>query len=200
MVFDIEAVRKHVKSKLTPQRYEHSIAVQKAAMSLGKRHGADWFRAGIAGLCHDICHDMDKVEQLNYLRSCAILPDVLTLENPDVWHSIAGAHYCREVLKITDEEILSAVRYHTTARRDMPLLEKVVYVADLTSEDRQFPDAPMLRKMAEKSLDAAIQYSLSYIIGKLLKESKPIVPDTFEAYNYFTMQSINEEETGYDIP
>ena len=187
MLPDLEKLRAHVQEKLSPERYRHSIAVQKAAMSLAKRHGADWYKAGVAGLVHDICKGMDEAEQLNYLRACGILPDILTLENPPIWHAMAAACYAEDALGIDDQEILDAVRYHATGRADMSLLEKVVYVADLISEAREFEDAPMMRKMAENTLDGVIRYSLRYIIHKVVRQGNPLVQDAWEAYNFYIL-------------
>lgn len=185
MLYDMEKLRRQVEQRLSPARYRHSVAVQKAAMSLAKQYRADWYKAGVAGLLHDICHDMTPQAQLNYLRSCGILLDIFTLENPSLLHAIAGSVYIREAMGVDDEEILSAVRFHTTARRDMTTLEKVVYVADLVSEDRSFPDSAMLRQMAGQSLDAVLHYSLSYTMHKLIQGGKPIVQDAWEAYNAY---------------
>jgi nicotinate-nucleotide adenylyltransferase len=188
MLYDLEKLRLHVEGRVSPARYEHSLAVQKMAIQLAKRYGADWYKAGVAGLLHDVCKSTDDGETLNYLRACGILPDILTLENPGVWHAIAAAEYVQEVLGVSDGEIISAIRWHATAREDMTTLEKVIYVADLISEDRDFDDAPMLRKMAENSLEAVLRYSLGWIIRQVTNRGKPIIQETWEAYNYYVLE------------
>jgi nicotinate-nucleotide adenylyltransferase len=188
MLPDLEKLRLHVEGRVSPARYEHSLAVQKMAIYLAKRHGADWYKAGVAGLLHDVCHDVEEADQLNYMRACGILPDILTLENPKVWHAIAGAEYAEDVLGVKDSEIISAIRWHTTARADMTVLEKVVYVADMVSGDRTFDDAPMLRKMAENSLEAVLRYSLGHNIQRVISRGKPIIQETWEAYNYYVLE------------
>lgn len=185
MLPDIEKLRRQVEDKLSPERYRHSVAVQKQAVHLAGIHGGDWYKAGVAGLVHDVCHDMSYDEQLNYLRCCGILLDTLTMENPAVWHAICAGIYVEEVLGISDGEIVSAVRFHTTGRRAMSLLEKIVYVADLTSEDRVFSDSVELRALAEQSLDAVMKRSLQYTVAKLVREGNPLIQDAWEAYNYY---------------
>lgn len=185
MLPDIHKLRQAAKAKLTPRRYRHSLAVQKQAIHLAGRYGADWYKAAVAAIIHDICKDMHPDAQLNYLKSCGILVDVLTLENPAVWHAMAGEQYAKEILEIDDPDILSAVRYHTTGRKAMSLLEKVIYIADFTSEDRHYPDVACVRALSEQSLDLAVQYCLRHTMQTLLHTSRPIIQDAWEAYNYY---------------
>lgn len=188
MTYDLEKLRLHIAGRLTPKRYNHSVEVQKAATRLAKHYGIDWYKAGVAGLLHDVCHDMSYGDQLNYLRSCGILPDDLTLENPPLWHAIAGSVYVRDALGIDDEEIASAIRWHTSGRAEMSMMEKVVYVADLVSNDRDSPDLPMLREMAGQSLDTVMLYSLRYTLGRILHKGYPLVREAWEAYNYYLIK------------
>lgn len=185
MLPDLERLRQSVRERLSPKRYRHSVAVQKRAAHLAQLYGADWYRAAVAGLLHDICHDLDRDAQLNYMRAHDILCDTATMENPPIWHAITGACFAREALGIRDEEILSAIRYHTTGRAEMTQLEKVVYVADLTSEDRTFPDIAYVRALSERSLEQALFYSLRHTMKKLIRNGKPLVRDAWEAYNYY---------------
>lgn len=202
MLPDLEKLRRHVQQRLSPDRYTHSRAVQKQAMALAKRHGADWYKAGVAGLLHDICKDMDRDALLNYLRSCDILLDVLTMGNPSIWHAVAGAAYVREVLGIRDPEILGAIRYHTTARRAMSLLEQVVFVADLTSEDRNYPDVSHMRRLSEQSLDSAVFYAVRHAVISLVREGRPLTGETWDAYNYYLPEDGDlplERSRGHDL-
>lgn len=189
MFYDINRMRRAVQSEVSEKRYRHCIAVQKKAVELSKIHGGDWYKAAVAGLLHDICREMPLEAQLNYLRRCGILLDTQILENPPIWHGLCGAEYIRAELGVKDSEILDSIRYHTTGRAAMTTLEKVVYIADLTSEDRDFPDVDYVRKLGEENLDEAMAYSLSYSITKVVSRKCPIVLDTFEAYNYYTLNS-----------
>ena len=71
----------------------------------------------------------------------------------------------------------------------MTLLEKIIYLADLTSDDRDYPDVDKVRRLAFSSLDQALLYSFVYIIGELLKKGQPICKDTYEAYNFYVLRS-----------
>lgn len=190
---DLETMRTHLQGKVTPERYCHCQAVSRRAVHLAGLYGADPHKACVAGLLHDICHDMSDEELLNYLKGCGILLDILSLENPPTWHAIAGAHYVRAELGIADDEIIGAIRYHTTGRAGMTVLEKVVYIADLTSADRKFLDIDHVRQLSEQSLDAAVRYSICYTVEKLIRRKNPLIRDAWEAYNYFVRIKESQE-------
>ena len=100
-----------------------------------------------------------------------------------LWHAMSGSGYLKHVLKIDDEEILDAVRYHTTAKANMSLTAKILYLADFTSKDRDYTDVNVIRALVDKSLDEAFIYALKYSIIDLTEHSKAIHPDTVEAFN-----------------
>ena len=102
---------------------------------------------------------------------------------PKLWHAMLGAAYLKEKLKIEDCDILDAVRYHTTGRRDMTLLDRVLFMADFISDDRDYPGVAELRNAARKNLGEAMLEGLAYTIADLANGKKPIHPDTLEAYN-----------------
>ena len=94
-----------------------------------------------------------------------------------------GAAYIEKVLGVTDLEVLTAVRYHTTGRAGMSLLEKVIFVADFTSADRDYPGVDRMRKKADADLDAAILEGTAFTIGELLDGGWAVHPDTVNLYN-----------------
>jgi len=96
---------------------------------------------------------------------------------------MSGAVYIKEKLNITDEEILDAVRYHTTARAGMSLLEKVIYIADFISADRVYDDVDVVRELAEKSIEETMFYTQRYSINELVFKGACIHPDSVACYN-----------------
>ncbi|MCH5170686.1 MAG: bis(5'-nucleosyl)-tetraphosphatase (symmetrical) YqeK [Oscillospiraceae bacterium] len=174
-----------LKQRLTPARLYHSICVAEQARNLAKIFGANTEKAYTAGLIHDIMRyeppeNMLKLIDEDGKYKLTELERKITV----TLHAVAGEVYLRKVLGVTDEEILSAVRYHTTGRENMSLLEKIIYVADLTSEDRNYPDVGEVCEMAEQSLEKATLRGLSFTIESNAKENKPIHIDTVKAYNY----------------
>ena len=100
-----------------------------------------------------------------------------------LWHAMSGEAYIKYVLSINDEEILDAVRYHTTAKAEMSLTAKILYLADFTSQDRDYEDVDVIRKLVDDSLDSAFIYALEYSIIDLVKNSRAVHPDTINAFN-----------------
>lgn len=172
-----------LRERLDDYRFEHSIAVANQSVKLAIRFGANSEKAYVAGLLHDICKNLKKEEQLQFFSCSAIMLTDTEKLSPKVWHAISGAQYLKEKLKINDEDIINAVRYHTTGRAGMSLLEKVIYIADLTSLDRNYPDVDVLRKIVESNLDEGLIYALKFTITSLANKEQPIHPDTLNAYN-----------------
>jgi nicotinate-nucleotide adenylyltransferase len=171
-----------IRSRLSEERFYHSICVRDQAVKLARRMGADEKKAAIAGILHDICKEMPDDEQLQCLLSHGILSDSEIAENTYIRHGFAAAEWVRRELDIQDEDILNAIRYHTTARAGMSALEKVIFLADLTSADRDFPDLPRLREALEESVDKALEYCVGFKIEKGIADGMSIPRITFEAY------------------
>lgn len=171
-----------IKGRLTPRRFAHSLAVAAQAEHLATIHGGDVAKAKTAGLLHDILKDTDGDSQLQICKDFGILLDIVTQSTPKLWHACAGAVFIEQILGVTDRDILNAVRYHTTGRAGMSLLEMLVYMADFTSADRDFPDVGYLRELADRDLNAAMAYALAYTIEDLQKQNRTVHPDTLACY------------------
>ena len=172
-----------IKNRLSEKRFQHSLNVAESAKELAKKFGADEEKAYTAGILHDIMKEESIDIQLEYIAKNGEDTEKLKFANVQIYHQMSGTAYCRLELGVDDEDILSAIRYHTTGRKDMTLLEKVVYTADFISADRCYPDVDVMRKKASQSLDEAMLYSLRYTITDLAKKAKPIHTDTVECYN-----------------
>lgn len=172
-----------IRERLSDKRFQHSLNVADSARRLAIEFGADEKKAYTAGILHDIMKEENIDIQREYMKKNGESITELEFPNPLVFHQISGSAYCRLELGIEDKDILCAIRYHTTGRKDMSLLEKVVYTADFISADRCYPDIDIMRKKAETGLDEAMLYSLKYTITDLVKKEKSIHPDTIECYN-----------------
>ncbi len=175
-----------IRGRLTPRRFEHSLAVAVQAEHLAKKYGADPDKARVAGLLHDILKDTDDDSQLQILQEFGILLDAVEKNAPKLWHARAGAVFMEKILGIDDEDILRAVRYHTTGRADMSLLETVLYLADFTSADRDYPDVDVMRALTEEDLDKAMEYAVAYTIEDLKAAGREVHPDTEACYRDIT--------------
>lgn len=184
-------IRRLLKSKLDDYRYIHSSGVADSARDLAKIYGADEEKAYFAGLLHDIAKNMPKDEQLKLIEQGGIIMNSAERNNPALWHAIAGECYLRLEMGITDPEILGSVRYHTTGKAGMTLLEKIIYVADYISAERNYPDVDVMRDLSlNHSLEEASLYSLIYTFNKMTKLQSVIHPDSVEYYNELIMKGV----------
>lgn len=176
--FSEDEIKAMLKARMNEHRFEHSLNVAKRAVFLAEKNGADPDKAYFAGLIHDICKGITHEEQLAVIENDGIELDEDTKKSPALWHSIAGAVYAEHELGVTDEDVLNAVRYHTSGRGNMSILEKVVYMADLTSAERNYPDAEYTRNLTDKNLDEGIAYGVRWIAGDLERRGFPKGKDT----------------------
>lgn len=176
-----------IRSRLSDFRFSHSMCVANAARELALQYGADPKKAYIAGILHDVLKEMKKEESLSYFAKKNIPLTPLEREAEKLHHAVAGAHYIREQYGVS-EDIVSAVRYHTTGREDMSLLEKILFVADFISADRDYPGVEDMRARAKISLEYAMEEGLRFTIEDLARENKPIHPDTVACYNQIVVR------------
>ncbi len=167
----------------SPKRFAHSVNVAKTAVELAKIYGADVDKAYLCGILHDIMKDRSGKEQLQTILSADIVMTHVEYANPKLWHSIAGYAYLKTKLGITDLDTLNAVRYHTTARADMSVLEKVIYIADYISEERDYNGVEEMREAAKVSLEQAMFIALQFTISDLSQNKRVISPNSLDAYN-----------------
>lgn len=168
---------------LGERRYIHSCNVADVAVKLAKKYGEDPVKAEIAGILHDITKETDKETQLQIIQSGGIILDSVCEKSPQLWHSISGMVYCRDTLGITDMDILNAIRYHTTGRSNMSLLEKILFIADFISIERDYDDVDIMRSECEKSLEDGMLYGLGFVIPDLVKRGRSVHPDALGLYN-----------------
>lgn len=174
-----------IRPLLKPERFQHSVNVAEQAVHLAKLYHEDEALAWQAGVLHDICKDMSSEKQLQWIKKSAIILDSNLLAQPQVWHGIAASGYLQQELGIFNPDVLNAVRYHTTAREGMGKLEQIVYLADLTSRERQYPDVLNMRRVVEQSLEIGMHEALCFSIKDLAAKGKPICNDTCSAYNQY---------------
>ncbi len=178
---ELDYLRRYIRPLMTDYRYRHSLGVEKQAVKMARRFGADQRKAALAGILHDVCKDMPKGALLQNILESGIINGIDFKASPQLIHSYAGALYLQSHMDIHDLEVIEAVRYHTTARAGMSLLETVVYLADLTSEDREYPDVGEMRRLCDTDLRKAMIHALTHTVKELTRKQKPICPDTLGA-------------------
>jgi len=176
----------YLKRKLSPKRYVHSIGVEYTAASMAFVHGEDVQRARIAGLLHDCAKNIPVEEKLKKALKFGIPVSDSERKDPELLHGKLGAYYAKKKCGVTDEEILSAISYHTTGKPGMTLLEKIIFVSDYIEPNRRMvPELPEIRKEAFMDLDGCIIHILKNTL-EYLKEKNTVIDDMTErTYRYY---------------
>lgn len=180
--------RSLVELRLDGKRVYHSFCVAREAKKLAAKYGADEDKAFLAGLLHDVMKNEPVESQLQLMEKAGFPATAEEKANPKVLHAFAGAAFVRECTDVNDEEIVSAIRWHTTGRAGMTLLDKVVYLADFISADRTYPDVDEVRRLAAEGLDEAILYTARYTLTKLSSSGAVIHPATVSCFNELIMK------------
>ena len=173
---------------LSERRFIHSKNVANSAALLAKKYGEDPLKAETAGILHDITKEYNPEKQLQIIRTGGIILDDILEKTPKLYHAVSGMVYARDTLGITDEGILNAIRTHTTGAANMPLLSKIIFIADFISEERDYPDVDIMRRESEKSLEDGMRYALKYVISDLLQKGRTVHPDALSAYNEVVLE------------
>ena len=178
-----EQYEQEVKRRLTQGRFYHSQCVAAEAEKLARRYGADPEKARLCGILHDVMKDTPPQEQLKILEKSGIILTVAQRRNRKLWHALSGAAYLRDALGIADQEILGAVECHTSGKGGMSLLDKVLFVADYISADRDYPGVEELRVTAYRSLEEAMVEGIRFTVDELMGQELPVAAESIEAYN-----------------
>jgi len=183
MNYSINDIKKIIRHNLSDEKYEHSIGVMSSAKQLAQKYGANVEKAELTGLLHDITKEYSKEQHRNVIEKYNINLDELEKTEKKLWHSITGSYLVKNEI-IDDDEIFNAVRYHTTGRADMSLLEKIIYVADFIEPNRDYDDVEYYRKKAFENLDTAFFEGVKWNLIEILQKNKIAHINTLNAYNF----------------
>ena len=179
-------LRKAMEKELKPDRYEHTIGVAYTAASLAMAHGADVEKALIAGFLHDCAKSLSHEDQVKICEKNNI--DITDVErrNHSLLHAKVGMYLARTQYDVYDTEILNAIRWHTTGREDMSLLEKIVYIADFIEPNRKpLENLEKIRKEAYEDIDKCMAHILHDSVVYLKTIDKEIDETTMNAYEFY---------------
>ena len=196
-------LRKAVETSMSEKRFRHTAEVEKMAARLGALYvpdKIDILRA--AALLHDITKEYPTERQVQICEQFGIRISKQDILTPKTFHAKTAAALIPEAYpEFADDEVVTAVRWHTTGRANMSLLEKIVYLADYIDDSRNFPDCVVLREMfwsaepenmtAEERLahlNRVLIRSFDMTLTGLIAESAPVSSATFAARNYLIIE------------
>lgn len=179
-----EALMQAIQMRMSERRFQHVLGVEETAIALAERFGASLEKASIAALTHDYAKERSDeefelaIDQGDYEEKAELLK-----YGNAIWHGLVGADFVRQELKISDDEILTAIRLHTTGAAEMSLLDKIIYVADYIEPGRNFPGVEDARVIAFSDLDQAVAFETKHSLAHLIESETPVYPKTIETYN-----------------
>lgn len=180
----IEQIKTELKTKLKQSRYEHSLSVADTAKELATQCGADADKAYLAGLLHDCAKNYSSDEMFELIDKYSIDLDPVAQKSFGLLHAFVGAYEARAMCGI-DEEIFDAIYYHTVGKADMPLLTKIIYLADAIEPMRDFPGVEHLRDVAKCDIDRAVLEYTDMTIKFVLNQGNLLHPSAVETRNFY---------------
>ncbi len=167
-----------VKTRLPEKRVRHTANVVITALKKAKELGLDEKKVMIAATLHDCAKYFDHTK----IDGFTIDKDVPS----PVIHQFLGAFVAENILGITDQEVLDAIRYHTSGKANMSLLGKLIFVADMVEEDRNYEGVDYLRGLYEKDdFEFCFRECLREEMLHLQNKGQKIYAETISAYDYY---------------
>ncbi|WEV40931.1 bis(5'-nucleosyl)-tetraphosphatase (symmetrical) YqeK [Lactobacillus sp. ESL0681] len=182
-----EQLVSQVKRNMDEERFNHCVRVSQMARELAKLNHYDENKAAVAGLVHDYAKQVPVSQYQTVIKTQNFDPDLLNW-NRAIWHGIVGTYFIERDLKITDPEILTAVKRHTTGDVQMTTLDKIVFMADYIEPGRHFAGVEQAREVTYQNLDNGVGYQLAHTLTFLIENRNKIYPRTFKAYNVWSVK------------
>ena len=184
--YDFNKMKKKLAKYLDEDRFSHTMGVMYTCAALAMVHNCDLVKAQTAGLLHDCAKCIPNKKKLKMCSQHKIPVTEFEENHPFLLHAKLGAYVAKAKYGVTDEEILSAITWHTTGKPEMSLLEKIVYIADYIEPMRnKAPNLSFVRKMAFEDLDECMYEILKDTLSYLEENPKDIDHATQEAFVYY---------------
>lgn len=174
----------YIKPRMPEKRYIHTIGVMETAIILAEKYGEDVKAAETAAILHDVAKYADE----DWMKEIVVehqLDSRLLNWGSELLHGPVGAWIVENELHIENEDILNAIRFHTTGRANMSKLEKIIFLADMIEPNRNFDKVDKLRKKVHEDLDKGMRACIRHSIRFLVETKQPIFPDSIECYNHY---------------
>ncbi|MGB7604443.1 MAG: bis(5'-nucleosyl)-tetraphosphatase (symmetrical) YqeK [Lutisporaceae bacterium] len=192
-MIELEEIKNYLKLNLSDKRFKHSLNTAETALELANVFREDPQRAYISGLVHDCTRELDLALQQSMLRELGIQVDSLTHSNAELLHAYSAEYLIRQKFRIDDETIITAVKYHTTGKEAMELLEKIIFLSDVIEPSRSFLGIDNIRQLSKCDLDEALIEAFDSSIKFLIGKKATIHPDTIYARNFIITHLQNKK-------
>lgn len=179
----IDEIKSNLRERLSAKRYIHSLGVAETAYKMALKYGASPEKAYLAGLIHDSAKELSLKEMHKIVETANLSLDSEMMASKALLHGPVGSILAETLYGISDKEIKEAIFYHTTGCPNMPLLDKIIFLADYIEPSRDFPGVASLRKLSDKDLDDALLAAYDSTIVHLIEQQQYIYELTFQGRN-----------------
>jgi predicted HD superfamily hydrolase involved in NAD metabolism len=180
----LERAEALARSGLSERRYEHTQRVADTAENLAMAHDLEADRARLSALLHDAAREMGPEEFLNLADKWGIQVGEPEQQSPKLLHGPVAAELAKRELGVDDEDVIEAIRAHTTGRPGMGPLALVLYVADKIEPARDYPSVGRLRTLARLDLKGAAEESLRRAIAHNEERGKATHPASLKMLDW----------------
>lgn len=179
---------------LSPKRFQHTMNVKKLAVRMAQHYGVDTEKAALAAILHDSAKELPRTELLQIMQDNAIIKKGTQNRPEPVWHGICAAILAKTQWNVQDEEILSAIACHTTGKENMSKLDKILFLADMTSAERDYPGVEELRSLEMRNLDKAMIQALKMTISFVEQKNAIADPESAKALAWLQAHSVEDDQ------
>ena len=177
-----------VKKMLSEKRFKHSEGVVKRAIEYAEIYNVDIETVKLAAIAHDIAKELSSEAEQDYIRKYGIVLDEVEKVNHNLLHAIIGAEICKDRFGFS-EDMANSVRFHTTGRANMSMLEKVIYLADATEEGRNYEKECYVDTI-KQDIDKGMVEVCKWVIMKLVSDNKIVHIDSVKCFNYYVIKTL----------
>lgn len=183
----IATILNYINTNLSPKRAKHCLNVSLLSQRLAKKHNVDPLKAKVAALAHDLAKNKTDKEQIDFFRGKDKPQyfDLICKNSPQLLHGFIAAHIARHELKIEDTDILKAIANHTLGDIKMSVLEKIIFISDAASYERDCRSAKKIRKLAMENMEEAFMQTLRNKIEYVLSEGSWLCPKCIDVWNFY---------------
>ena len=182
-----------VRRTLSPKRFQHTMNVKKLAVRMAQHYGVNTEKAALAAILHDSAKELPRTELLQIMQDNAIIKKGTQNRPEPVWHGICAAILAKTQWNVQDEEILSAIACHTTGKENMSKLDKILFLADMTSAERDYPGVEELRSLEMRNLDKAMIQALKMTISFVEQKNAIADPESAKALAWLQAHSVEDD-------
>ena len=190
---DFEEIEEIVKEKLSEKRFYHSKCVVKRSIELASRYDINIQKAKLVGIVHDMAKELSEEDKIKYVEENGLQIDDIEYAHPNLLHGKIAGDMAKKMFGFSDD-MVQAITFHTTGKANMSMLDKILYVADATGDDRLWEDVEYVKELANKNIDEAVMYLLNMEIKDRVEKNKVIHVNSILARNHMILNKNSKQE------